>query len=44
MEPYVLSIKDLAIKIREHEEEITQLRKHLADYSVKVQGVKYFFL
>ncbi|KAJ3694333.1 hypothetical protein LUZ60_009813 [Juncus effusus] len=27
--------QDLAAKVREHEEEIFQLRKHLADYSVK---------
>ncbi|KAK4283252.1 hypothetical protein QN277_000225 [Acacia crassicarpa] len=27
--------QDLAIKIREHEEEIMQLRKHVADYSIK---------
>ncbi|PIA40522.1 hypothetical protein AQUCO_02500318v1 [Aquilegia coerulea] len=27
--------EDLLLKVREHEEEILQLRKHLADYSVK---------
>ncbi|KAL6953663.1 hypothetical protein U1Q18_040876 [Sarracenia purpurea var. burkii] len=27
--------QDLFVKIREHEEEILQLRKHLADYSIK---------
>ncbi|KAJ9146544.1 hypothetical protein P3X46_028793 [Hevea brasiliensis] len=27
--------QDLALKIREHEEEILQLRKHLSDYSMK---------
>uniref|UniRef100_A0A2P2KPN0 Uncharacterized protein MANES_02G143700 n=1 Tax=Rhizophora mucronata TaxID=61149 RepID=A0A2P2KPN0_RHIMU len=27
--------QDFALKIREHEEEISQLRKHLADYSIK---------
>lgn len=27
--------QDLILKVREHEEEIAQLRKHLADYSVK---------
>jgi len=32
----------MAIKIQEHEEEIILLRKHLADYSVKVKGVKYY--
>ncbi|XP_054786754.1 uncharacterized protein LOC129293003 isoform X2 [Prosopis cineraria] len=32
--------QDLAIKIREHEEEIMQLRKHLADYSVKEAQIR----
>ncbi|KAL5226260.1 hypothetical protein ABZP36_014525 [Zizania latifolia] len=27
--------QDLTVKVKEHEEEIAQLRKHLADYSVK---------
>ncbi|XP_020238907.1 uncharacterized protein LOC109817958 isoform X1 [Cajanus cajan] len=32
--------QDLAIKIREHEEEIILLRKHLADYSVKEAQIR----
>jgi hypothetical protein len=28
--------QDLLAKVKEHEEEIAQLRRHLADYSVKV--------
>ncbi|KAK7269003.1 hypothetical protein RIF29_21717 [Crotalaria pallida] len=32
--------QDLAVKIREHEEEIMQLRKHLADYSVKETQIR----
>ncbi|OIV90698.1 hypothetical protein TanjilG_15084 [Lupinus angustifolius] len=32
--------QDLAIKIQEHEEEIMQLRKHLADYSVKETQIR----
>lgn len=32
----VISAQNLIIKVREHEEEISQLRKHLADYSMKV--------
>ncbi|KAE9589701.1 hypothetical protein Lalb_Chr21g0311741 [Lupinus albus] len=32
--------QDLAIKIREREEEIMQLRKHLADYSVKEAQIR----
>ncbi|CAL0321086.1 unnamed protein product [Lupinus luteus] len=32
--------QDLVIKIREHEEEIMQLRKHLADYSVKEAHIR----
>jgi hypothetical protein len=28
--------QDLTVKVKEGEEEIAQLRKHLADYSVKV--------
>lgn len=30
-------MQDLITKVREHEEEIAQLRKHVADYSVKVR-------
>ncbi|TXG60707.1 hypothetical protein EZV62_015280 [Acer yangbiense] len=36
--------QDLVVKIREHEEEILQLRKHLAEYSIKeaqIQNEKY---
>ncbi|KAK4840836.1 hypothetical protein QYF36_019400 [Acer negundo] len=36
--------QDLVVKIREHEEEIMQLRKHLAEYSIKeaqIQNEKY---
>jgi len=29
--------QDLTVKVKEGEEEIAQLRKHLADYSVKVK-------
>ncbi|CAL0299948.1 unnamed protein product [Lupinus luteus] len=32
--------QDLVIKIQEHEEEIIQLRKHLADYSVKETQIR----
>ncbi|XP_059453233.1 uncharacterized protein LOC132183813 isoform X2 [Corylus avellana] len=32
--------QDLVVKIREHEEEIMQLRKHLADYSVKEAHIR----
>ncbi|KAF3970866.1 hypothetical protein ACB098_04G058500 [Castanea mollissima] len=32
--------QDLAVKIREQEEEIMQLRKHLADYSVKEAQIR----
>lgn len=32
--------QDLIVKIREHEEEIMQLRKHLADYSVKEAHIR----
>lgn len=32
--------QDLSIKIREHEEEINLLRKHLADYSVKEAQIR----
>lgn len=29
--------QDLTVKVKQGEEEIAQLRKHLADYSVKVK-------
>ena len=29
-------MQDLMLKMREHEEEILQLKRHLADYSMKV--------
>ncbi|XP_052176434.1 uncharacterized protein LOC127790791 isoform X2 [Diospyros lotus] len=32
--------QDLSLKVREHEEEIMQLRKHLADYSVKEAQIR----
>ncbi|KAK1268624.1 hypothetical protein QJS04_geneDACA005003 [Acorus gramineus] len=32
--------QDLGLKIREHEEEIVQLRKHLAEYSVKEAQIR----
>ncbi|XP_021912611.1 uncharacterized protein LOC110826304 [Carica papaya] len=32
--------QDLILKIREHEEEIMQLRKHLADYSIKEAQIR----
>ncbi|XP_038721653.1 uncharacterized protein LOC120013785 isoform X2 [Tripterygium wilfordii] len=32
--------QDIALKIREHEEEITQLRKQLADYSIKEAQIR----
>ncbi|XP_062158421.1 uncharacterized protein LOC133865915 isoform X2 [Alnus glutinosa] len=32
--------QDLLVKIREHEEEIMQLRKHLSDYSVKEAHIR----
>lgn len=30
-------LKELIVKVRKHEEEIAQLRKHLTDYLVKVR-------
>ncbi|XP_028756501.1 uncharacterized protein LOC114715777 isoform X3 [Neltuma alba] len=38
--PNTLWKQDIAIKIREHEEEIMQLRKHLADYSIKEAQIR----
>ncbi|MED6186540.1 hypothetical protein PIB30_067662 [Stylosanthes scabra] len=35
-----LLTQDMAIKIREHEEEIIQLRKHLVDFSVKEAQIR----
>lgn len=32
----IIPTQDLTAKIKENEEEIAQLRKHLADYSLKV--------
>lgn len=38
----IIPTQDLTAKIKENEEEIAQLRKHLADYSLKVAF--FFFL
>ncbi|XP_024019927.1 uncharacterized protein LOC21389020 isoform X2 [Morus notabilis] len=38
--PNTLWKRDLALKIQDHEEEIMQLRKHLADYSIKEAQVR----
>ncbi|XP_064935386.1 uncharacterized protein LOC135587674 isoform X1 [Musa acuminata AAA Group] len=36
----ILWKQELIVKVREHEEEIAQLRKHLADYSVKETQIR----
>ncbi|PKA56732.1 hypothetical protein AXF42_Ash012862 [Apostasia shenzhenica] len=36
----VLWKQDLSVKVREHEEEISMLRKHLADYSLKEAQIR----
>lgn len=38
----IIPTQDLTAKIKENEEEIAQLRKHLADYSLKVAFFFFF--